>query len=183
MGRECEPRSGVSRLSFRLRRLLDACTILRRLRAAMKRAGIPTECPEGRARGLSRGVHSLRHTHAKIALENGALSLGSLARSDTARSTLRPTSTDTLRLRRRSSRPKLSRAPTAFEGTASRPSAGGFRRPEGLLLTASGRPRRGTVAALRSDNCGGAPSHHAPPALTTNCGRRARSVGQGACRR
>jgi integrase len=37
----------------------------------MDRAGIPRECPEGRARELKRNVHSLRHTFAKRALEGG----------------------------------------------------------------------------------------------------------------
>jgi len=48
-------------------------TITRRqLYPAMERAGIPRECPDGKARGVKRTFHSFRHTHAKIALERGA---------------------------------------------------------------------------------------------------------------
>jgi integrase len=50
---------------------LDNATVGRVLHAAMDRAGIPRECPEGRARELKRNVHSLRHTFAKRALEGG----------------------------------------------------------------------------------------------------------------
>lgn len=39
---------------------------------AMKRAGIPRECPEGRARGEKRTFHSFRHTFAKQALARKA---------------------------------------------------------------------------------------------------------------
>jgi integrase len=38
----------------------------------MKRAGIPRECPEGRARGEKRTFHSFRHTFAKQALATKA---------------------------------------------------------------------------------------------------------------
>jgi integrase len=37
----------------------------------MARAGVPRECPEGRARGVKRNFHSFRHTFAKQALEGG----------------------------------------------------------------------------------------------------------------
>ena len=47
-------------------------TTTRRLYAAMKRAGIPRECPDsGPAFGAKRVFHSLRGTFARIALETG----------------------------------------------------------------------------------------------------------------
>jgi integrase len=52
---------------------LEISTVLRReLYPALKRAGIPREATEGRASGVKRTFHSLRHTFAKRALESGA---------------------------------------------------------------------------------------------------------------
>jgi integrase len=45
--------------------------VLNALYAAMDKAGIPRECPEGRARGVRRTFHSFRHTFVKLALESG----------------------------------------------------------------------------------------------------------------
>lgn len=50
---------------------LDNATVGRMLYSAMARAGVPRECPEGRARGVKRNFHSFRHTFAKQALEGG----------------------------------------------------------------------------------------------------------------
>ena len=46
---------------------LSPTVVLNRLKAAMKRAGLPRVGPTGEARTF----HSLRHTFAKLALENG----------------------------------------------------------------------------------------------------------------
>lgn len=50
---------------------LDNATVGRQLYATMECAGVPRECPEGRARGVKRNFHSFRHTFAKQALEGG----------------------------------------------------------------------------------------------------------------
>jgi integrase len=51
---------------------ISSSTVLKReLYPAMKRAGIPRECPDGRTHE-KRTFHSFRHTYAKRALESGA---------------------------------------------------------------------------------------------------------------